>query len=117
MLSPRAAAVVEEVDEEKFKRYLDFTTEVVERVAHEITASLLEGKFGLQNLFSREPVILQKEEILLAAIPQFRVDVKREFSQEEMKNAKFAFSDQADFSWKHPGSISYAVVKRVVKKE
>lgn len=62
------------------------------KVAHENTAKLLEKKFSMKNsLFSRENLNITSPSIILAIIPQFRVDVSREYSDEEIASAVFRY--------------------------
>jgi len=104
-------AKVVEVDEAHFiylvKKALSWGT-LCPAVGHENTARLLalrlqkegvevtaeegaEETFVPLNLFSRASLTLKQGDELLAAIPQFRAPEAREFSDEEIEQAKFRF--------------------------
>jgi hypothetical protein len=80
---------IREVSEETFNRELgdDFES----YVGHEATAKLLSAKFGKEIPFNRANVTLTPDIKLFVAVPQFRVDVAREFTEDEIKNARFRY--------------------------
>jgi len=87
--SEEANLRVREVNEETFNRELgdDFES----YVGHEATAKLLSAKFGKEISFNRANITLTPAVKLFVAVPQFRVDVAREFTEDEIKNAKFRY--------------------------
>jgi hypothetical protein len=88
-VSEEANLRIREVNEETFNRELgdDFESSV----GHEATAKLLSAKFGKDIPFNRTNVTLTPDVRLFVAVPQFRVDVAREFTEDEIKNAKFRY--------------------------
>lgn len=90
MLSSGVTATVQEITEEKFASYLK--VEYVPAVGHENTAVLLQKKFGLANVpFARVNITLNAGDVVLAAIPQFRLPETREFTDNEIASAKFRY--------------------------
>ena len=87
--SEEANLRIREVNEETFNRELgdDFES----YVGHEATAKLLSAKFGKDIPFNRANITLTSDVKLFVAVPQFRVDVAREFTEDEIKNAKFRY--------------------------
>jgi hypothetical protein len=87
--SEEANLRIREVDEETFNRELgdDFES----YVGHEATAKLLSAKFGKEIPFNRANVTLTPDIKLFVAVPQFRVDVAREFTEDEIKKSKFRY--------------------------
>jgi len=65
--------------------------EIVGAVGHPNTASLLEAKFGLTSLANRVSITLEPGDRVLAAVPQFRPPESREFSDNEIRSAKFRY--------------------------
>jgi hypothetical protein len=88
-VSEEANLRIREVNEETFNRELgdDFESSV----GHEATAKLLSAKFGKDIPFNRTNVTLTPDVRLFVAVPQFRVDAAREFTEDEIKNAKFRY--------------------------
>ena len=67
----------------------DIPAECRSIVGHEPTAALLSAVLGRPIPFNRETVTLDSGDLLYAVIPQFRVEVAREFTAEELSSAKF----------------------------
>jgi hypothetical protein len=88
-VSEEANLRIREVNEETFNRELGDDFESC--VGHEVTAKLLGAKFGKEIPFNRSNVTLTPDIKLFVAAPQFRVDVAREFTEDEIKNAKFRY--------------------------
>ena len=86
---PASEEASSRLNEETFNRELgdDFES----YVGHEATAKLLSTKFGKEIPFNRANITLTPDIKLFVAVPQFRVDVAREFTEDEIKNAKFRY--------------------------
>jgi len=84
-------AIVWEIQEEEVVRILRSTT-FIGRIGHENTASLIKERFNLsESPFSREPLTLEEGDAVICLIPQFRVQESREFTDAEIKGAKFRY--------------------------
>lgn len=100
MLSKGAESMtVRELDEEMFtSTLLSVKDELIPAIGHKNTAELLERVFHMENLFQRRNISLANGDTVLAAIPQFRVGEAREYTDEEIKKARFRFFEAtADF--------------------
>jgi hypothetical protein len=69
---------------------------LVPAVGHENTAGILEKQlegvvYRLPRLFNRINIVLEPGDMVLAAIPQFRADAAREFSDREIFEAEFRY--------------------------
>jgi len=80
---------IREVSEDTFNSELgdDFES----YVGHETTAKLLSEKLGKDIKFNRANLMLEPNMRLFVAVPQFRVEVAREFTPEEIEKAKFRY--------------------------
>jgi len=98
MLPDRGRALVEEADEGLFRVQVQKKAragELIPAVGHENTAELLKRRLNLEpffkeSLYARVSLVLEPGEIVYAAIPQCRPET-REFSDEEIAEAKFRF--------------------------
>jgi len=107
MLPSGGRARVEEVDEGTFRVQVQKAAragELIPAVGHEVTAEILRHRifrsrvrersfleFSPETLFARVNITLASGERLLAAIPQFRTPETREFSAEEVAQARFRY--------------------------
>jgi hypothetical protein len=60
-------------------------------VGHANTARVLTKKLGIDVAFNRANVTLASGDVLLSAIPQFRVDETREYTDTEVADANFRY--------------------------
>ena len=88
MLSHNAIALVKRVDFDTAVSLLgDGFTSVV---SHQVTAEILSGILNMPVPFNRINVQLMPGDMLIAIIPNFRAEVAREFTAEEIGN-NFSF--------------------------
>jgi hypothetical protein len=85
----QATLRIREVSEDVFNAELGDNFESY--VGHEATSSLLSKKLGKNIKFNRANLVLKPEMKLFVAVPQFRVEVSREFTTEEIEKAKFRY--------------------------
>ena len=90
MLGGGVRAMIEEIEEEEAKSLL-LSRDFVSYVGHEITASILSHRLGRAVGFNRSSLILEEGDELIAAVPQFRGEIAREFTHEEIAGAKFRY--------------------------
>ena len=89
MLSSGGKASVEEISKSDFLSSLaDGFTSVV---GHENTAAILTRIVGRTVDFRRVSIRLEDGDVMLVAVPQFRADQAREFTDEELKKASFRY--------------------------
>lgn len=88
MLSKGVSAKVEERELERIKLVLE-CCKVTSVVSHEVTSLILSGLLGTDIKFNRINLSLQVGDILLVVIPNFRAEVAREFTYEEVKTAGY----------------------------
>ncbi len=86
MLAPRTRALVREIECEEAK---GLARGAVSAVGHEVTAHILTQKLGYPVQFSRVSLTLQPGDAVVCVIPQFRAEVAREFTREEIERAPF----------------------------
>jgi hypothetical protein len=100
MLPKMGSCQVQEISEEVFRELLD--QPFVSAVGHEVTAKILGQKFGKDIAFNRTNIQLQRGDQLLVAVPQFRAEQSREFTEEEIAKAQFRFFlvDEVEKGWK-----------------
>lgn len=60
-------------------------------VSHEVTAKVLSALIGKEVAFNRMNVTLREGDVVVAIIPNFRADVAREFSREEIESAGVSY--------------------------
>lgn len=88
-------ATVVEVSESQFQDDVHKALsegELTPAVGHENTAALLQARLGLEKtLWARVNLTLNDGDVVLAAIPFFRAPESREFTDEEVRSAKFRF--------------------------
>jgi hypothetical protein len=89
MLPQGGSCIVREISEQVFRELLD--QPFVSAVGHEVTAKILGQKFGKDIAFNRQNIQLQRGDELLIAVPQFRAEQSREFSEEEIAKAQFRY--------------------------
>jgi len=93
--------MVEEIDEARFWAELynvSQGSEVVPAVGHENTAEIIKERMPdfvkekmPESLFQKINIEMQDGDWIFAIIPQFRPNETREFTDEEVKKAKFRF--------------------------
>jgi len=120
--SEEANLRIREVNEETFNCELgdDFESSV----GHEATAKLLSAKFGKDIPFNRTNVTLIPDIKLFVAVPQFRVDVARVFTEDEIKNAKFRYfiietvpQKSVSAKWLRRSVVKYDIVEFIQEEE
>jgi len=102
MMRGDSVVVVQEVDEAVFwaEMFNVNTTnnEIVPAIGHKNTANIIRrrmpdfiSKAMPENIFNRVKIEMGDGDWVFAIIPQFRPDETREFTDEEVKKAKFRF--------------------------
>ena len=85
---------ITELSEDAFKAELSNAAkgQLVLAVGHANTAKILSGKLEIAIPMNRVNITLQKDDVLLCAIPQFRAtEGAREFTNEEIAESKFRY--------------------------
>jgi hypothetical protein len=90
MLPEGGHAEIKEVSENSFQQLLEIAP-FTSAVGHKITANILSQKFDVDIQFNRIDVTITSRDILLVAVPQFRAEASREFTEEEVQNAPFRY--------------------------
>jgi len=88
MLSQGTNAWISELQEIPSRERLMLFTSAV---GHENTAKILSLKLGVAVNVNRINLTLKPGDLVLAAIPQFRAEQAREFSEEEIEQAEFRY--------------------------
>lgn len=90
MLKENHDAVIEELTREEVLALLR-TRAFVSVVGHENTARLLTRLLGVEVLFNRQTIEIGDHDQLLCCIPTFRVDIAREFTDDEIKASTWRY--------------------------
>lgn len=91
MLTNNVVATVVEITQEEFAKIIH-TPDIIPAVGHENTANIIAKKFNIsKNLYNRTNITLYPNDIVLVAIPQFRADQSREFTDKEIMNSQFRY--------------------------
>ena len=74
----------------QFKEF--FGNTIVPAISHENTARMLGRKLGIAvNLYNRVNITLEPGDIAFVAVPKLRFSESREFTDEEIQQAEFAY--------------------------
>lgn len=64
---------------------------IISAVGHEITAKILTARLGHTVAFNRVNIVLDRQDICLACIPQFRAEEAREYTDAEIDTCQFRY--------------------------
>lgn len=92
MLGIAKSAKIREVHEKEFLRYIKQAGDFLfSAIGHENTANILSRKLNHYFPYNRTNISLDYAAVVIAAIPQFRADQAREFTDEEVAATVFRY--------------------------